>query len=56
MAMRPVVSYTPYDISLRGKTSDIITFAHFEEGDLLSETRDNKKAVTSLMTIQLCYH
>ena len=40
MAMNKAVSYTPNDISSKEKTGDMITFAHFEEGDLLSESRD----------------
>ena len=34
------VSYTSYAISSTEKTGDIITFAQFEEGDLLSETQN----------------
>ena len=41
MAMRPDVSYIPYAISLGQKTGDIITFAQFEYGKLLSENHDN---------------
>ena len=41
MNMRPYVSYIPCATYLRVKTSDIIRFAHFEEGNLLSETFDN---------------
>ena len=40
MDMRRAVSYTPYDISPKEKTGDIITFAHFEQGDSLSETHN----------------
>ena len=36
--MQPDVTYTPYATPSRGETGDIITFAHLEEGDLLSET------------------
>ena len=36
MDMRPYVSYTPYAKYSRGGTGDIITFAQFEEGKLLS--------------------
>ena len=36
--MQPNVSYTPCDTSSRRETSNIITFAQFEEGSLLSET------------------
>ena len=39
--MRPSVSYTPYDTSLKEQTGNIIKFTEFEEGNLLSETRDN---------------
>ena len=38
MAMRQTVTYTPYATSYKGQTGDIITFAQFEEGDLISET------------------
>ena len=34
MAMHPAVTYTHYK-----KTGDVITFAKFEEGGLLTETR-----------------
>ena len=40
MAMRPSVTYTPYGTSSREQNDNIITFAKFEEGGLLSETRD----------------
>ena len=36
MAMQPAVSYVPYAKYSRGETGNIITFAQFEEGDLLS--------------------
>ena len=38
MAMRPSVTYTPYATSSKEQTGDVITFAQFEEGNLLSET------------------
>ena len=38
MAMRPVVTYNPYATSSKEQTGDVITFAQFEEGNLLSET------------------
>ena len=44
MAMRPYVSYIYYATSSRKKTGDIITFTHFEEGDLLSETSDDMES------------
>ena len=40
MDMHPAVSYTPYAISSRGETGNIITFAQFEEGNSLSETHN----------------
>ena len=36
--MRPEVTYTPYATSLREQTGNVITFAHFEEGNILTET------------------
>ena len=38
MVMRPTVTYTPYATSSKGKTGDVIPFAQFEEGNLLTET------------------
>ena len=38
--MLPAVPYMPYAAYSREQTGDIITFAQFEEGDLLSETRN----------------
>ena len=40
MDVCPDVSYTPYAVSPREKTGDIITFTQFEEGNLLSETQN----------------
>ena len=34
MAMRPAVTYTPYDTSSKEQTGDVITFAQFEEGNI----------------------
>ena len=42
--MCPAVSYIPYATSSREQTGDIITFTQFDEGDLLSETRDNTES------------
>ena len=39
--MRPYVTYTPCDTSLREQTGDIITFTQFEEGDILTKSRNN---------------
>ena len=44
MAMRPAVTYTPYVTSSKEQTGDIITFAQFEEGDWLSETRNDTES------------
>ena len=41
MAMRPAVTYTPCATSTREQTGDIITFAQFGEGNLLSETSED---------------
>ena len=44
IAMRPAVTYTPYTTSSKEQTGDVITFAQFEEGDLLSETRNDTES------------
>ena len=44
MAMRPTVTYTPYATSSKEQTSDVITFAQFEEGNLISETRNGTES------------
>ena len=44
MAMRPAVTYTPYATSSKEQTGDVITFAQFEEGNLLSETRNDTES------------
>ena len=41
MLMRPEVMYTPCATSSREQTGNIITFAQFEEGNLLTKTRNN---------------
>ena len=41
MAMRLAVTYTPYATSSKEQTGDVIMFAQFEEGNLLSETRND---------------
>ena len=38
MAMRPEVTYTPFAASSKEKTGDVITFAQFERGNILTET------------------
>ena len=44
MAMRPAMSYTPYATSLREQNGDIIMFAQFEDGNLLSKTFDDAES------------
>ena len=44
MAMRPAVTYTPYATSLREISGDVITFAQFEEGNILTETRNDAES------------
>ena len=44
MAMRPAVMYTLYATSSKGKNGDVITFAQFEEGNLLTETRKDTES------------
>ena len=44
MAMRLAVTYTPYATSSKEQTGDIITFAQFEEGYLLSETLNDTES------------
>ena len=44
MDMHPDVSYIACATSSKEKTGDIITFTHFEEGNLLSETRNNAES------------
>ena len=42
--MRPEVSYTPYAASSKEQTGDVITFAQFEEGDILTKTRNDAES------------
>ena len=44
MVMRPTVTYNPYATSSKEQTRHVITFAQFEEGNLLSETRNNTES------------
>ena len=44
MAMRPAVTYTTYATSSKEKTGDIIMLAQFEEGDILTETRNDAES------------
>ena len=36
--MRPTVTYTPYATSQKEQTGDVITFAQFEEGNIITDT------------------
>ena len=44
MAMRPTVTYTMYATSFKEQTGDVITFAQFEEGNLVTETRNDTES------------
>ena len=44
MVMCPPVTYTPYAMSSREQTGDVTTFAHFEEGNILTETRNDAES------------
>ena len=41
MAMRMEVTYTPYATTSKEQTGDVITFSQFEEGNILTETRNS---------------
>ena len=41
MAVRPAVPYTPYATSSKEQTGNVITFTQFEEGNILTETRND---------------
>ena len=38
------MTYTPYETSSKEQTGDIITFAQFEEGNILNETRNDAES------------
>ena len=42
--MRPEVTYTPYATPSKEQTGDVITFTQFEEGNILTETRNNPES------------
>ena len=44
MAMRPTVTYTPYTTSSKEQTGNVIKFSQFEEGNLISETRNDTES------------
>ena len=44
MAMSPAVTYTPYATSSKEQHGDVIMFAQFEEGNILTETRNDTES------------
>ena len=44
MTMCPAVTYTLYATSSKEQTGGVITFAHFEEGNILTETRNDTES------------
>ena len=42
--MRPAVMYTLYATSSKEQTGDVITFAQFEEGNILTEIRNDAES------------
>ena len=44
MAMSLAVTYTPYATSLKEQTGDIIMFAQFKAGGILTETRNDAES------------
>ena len=53
MVMCPAVMYTPYAMSLKVQTGDVITFTKLEEGNILIKIVTMQKAVTNPITNQL---
>ena len=44
MAMRLAVTYTPHAMYLKEQTGYVITFAQFEEGNILTKTRNDAES------------
>ena len=44
MAMRPAVTYTLYATSSKEQTGDVINFAQFEEGNILTEIHNDAES------------
>ena len=42
--MRPAVTYTLYATSSKEQTGDVITFAQFEEGNILNKSRNDAES------------
>ena len=52
MVMRPEVTYTPCATSSREQIGDIITFAHCEEGDILTKTCNDAESRFDILTLR----
>ena len=50
--MSPTVTYTPYAKSSKEQTDNVITFAQFEEGNLLTETRNDTDHIFPVLPIK----
>ena len=44
MVMRPEVTYTPYATYSKEQTGNLSTFTQFEEGNILTETRNDAES------------
>ena len=44
MSMRPAVTYTLYATSLKEQTVNVIKLAQFEEGNILTENRNDAES------------
>ena len=44
MVMRPALTCTPYATSSKEETDDVITFTQFEEGNIITETRNDAES------------
>ena len=53
MVMSAAVTYTSYGMSSGEQTGDVITFAQFEEGDILTKLVTMQKALTNPITNKL---
>ena len=42
--MRPAVPYTSYSVSYKEQTGNVIRFAQFEEGNILTETHNDTES------------
>ena len=44
LVMRPAVTYTPYATYSKEKNGCVITFAQFEEGNIITKTRNDAES------------